>query len=150
MGLKSAQAWGCPCSMKCLFKDLRSALAPFPPLLCTRVYIKKQVLEISRQIKRCSTNGRDLPHSTLPFVVGMDWIADYGVDYEIKVSYSQLRHRVPYTTCFSLNTVSARYIFLERNFWFCTWKSKRKGPPAAASWPIFSPEINTPYSMDRS
>jgi hypothetical protein len=34
VGLKSAQAWDCPFSMKCLFKDISLALAPSLPLLC--------------------------------------------------------------------------------------------------------------------
>jgi hypothetical protein len=39
------------------------------------------VLEISRRMQMCSTV--DLPHST-PFPLWWEWMADYGVDYEIK------------------------------------------------------------------
>jgi hypothetical protein len=38
--LKPATAWGCPSSMKCQFKEMRSALTPSLPLLCACVYIK--------------------------------------------------------------------------------------------------------------
>jgi hypothetical protein len=31
-GFKSAEAWGFPCTIKCLFKDIRSALTPSLPL----------------------------------------------------------------------------------------------------------------------
>ncbi len=40
--------------------------------------------------------------------------------------------------------------FSDKGFLFWTWKSKRKGPPPAASWPTVSPEISTPYSVDRT
>jgi hypothetical protein len=52
----------------------------------------------------CSTNRRDLPHSTL-FPLKWGWIADNGIDYEIrwvKVNPGIGSH----TPCFSLNTVS--------------------------------------------
>jgi hypothetical protein len=52
-------------------------------------------------------------HSTLPYVVGR---ADYGFDYEIKVSYSQLGHRVPYTPCFFLEHSLSKIHILERGF----------------------------------
>ncbi len=35
VGLKSAQAWGCPCSIKCILKDIRSGLTPSLHLLST-------------------------------------------------------------------------------------------------------------------
>ncbi len=35
------------------------------------------------QIQMCSTNRKDLPRST-PFPLQWGWIADYGVDYEIR------------------------------------------------------------------
>ncbi len=93
VGLKSAQALGCPCSVKCLFKDIRSALTPSRPLLlCLH---SKRVLEISTQIQMCFTKRKDLPQSTLSVGSGGGyWIANYGVDYEIR-SYSTPAYRVP-------------------------------------------------------
>ncbi len=115
-GLKSAQAWGCQWqfSMKCLFKDLRSALIPSLPLLCT-CDIKKPVLEISRQIQICSTNRRAFSHSApLLLVVGVDsWQRSWLWD---KASYSQLRHRVPNTMFFCENrlcSISVHYVQLK-------------------------------------
>ncbi len=35
LGLTSAQAWGCPCSIKSLFKDIKSALTSSLPLFRT-------------------------------------------------------------------------------------------------------------------
>jgi hypothetical protein len=35
----------------------------------------------------CSTNRRDLPHST-PFSLKWGWIADYGVDFKVRVPYT--------------------------------------------------------------
>ncbi len=81
MGLKSAQAWGCPMLHEMSIQRLKVSSHPFsPPSLYSCLY-KKQFLKISRLIKTCSTNGRDLPHSTLPFVVGMDsWLRSWHRD----------------------------------------------------------------------
>jgi hypothetical protein len=80
--LKSAQAWACPCSIKCLFEDIISALTSSLPLLQTLPFLPV-VLEIGRKIQMCSTNRRDLPHSTHFSLYGK-WIVDYGVDNEIR------------------------------------------------------------------
>jgi hypothetical protein len=47
--------------MKCLFKDIRSALTPFLPLLCTYVYIKTCFgnLKIDANV----LNRRDIPYT---------------------------------------------------------------------------------------
>jgi hypothetical protein len=82
VGLKSAQAWCYPCSIKGLFKDIRSALIPSLPLLHTFPFLLV-VLEIGRQIQMCLTNRRDLPHF-IPFPLYGGWIADFRVDYEIR------------------------------------------------------------------
>jgi hypothetical protein len=67
--LKSAQAKGCLCSIKCLFKDIRPALTPFFVLTLFLLAVS----EISRQMQMFSTNRRDLPHSApFPFVGGVD------------------------------------------------------------------------------
>ncbi len=80
--------------MKCLFKDIRSALTP-PSPLSLFLFV---VLEISRQIQICSTNSRDVPLHPFSFVVGVDsWLRSWLWQ---KVSYSHLRHRVPYTMFF--------------------------------------------------
>jgi hypothetical protein len=87
--LKIAAAY-CPSSMKCLFKDIRSALTPSRPLLYTCVYYKKPVLEIRKQIQVCSTNRRDFP--TSPFAVRADsWQRSW---QWYKMSFSLLIHHV--------------------------------------------------------
>jgi hypothetical protein len=45
----AVQAWGCPCFMKCLFKDIRSPLTP--PLLCTCVYMKTRFWKLADNYK---------------------------------------------------------------------------------------------------
>jgi hypothetical protein len=103
VGLKSAQPWGCPCFLKCLFKDIRSAFSPSLPLLRTCVYIKNQFWKLADRYNCVLTNRRDLPPCPLFIVVGVDsWISSWLWD---KVSNSQLRQRVPYII-FSLNTAS--------------------------------------------
>jgi hypothetical protein len=97
--LKSAEAWGCPCSVKYLFKDIRSALTPSSPCSILSLFLLV-VLEISIQIQMRSYNKIDLPHST-PFLCGGGgWIAVYRVDSEIKWVIVKLRRRVPYTMFF--------------------------------------------------
>jgi hypothetical protein len=69
VGLESAPARGCPCSIKCFFKDIRSALTLSIPPPSFFLFV---ILEMSRQIKMCSTNRRDLPLlHPFPFAVGM-------------------------------------------------------------------------------
>jgi hypothetical protein len=97
MGLMSAQAWGCPYSIKCLFS---SHSLPSPLSLISLFLIV--VLEITRKIQMFSTNWRDLLHST-PFPLSWGWIAVYEVNYEIRwviVNSGIGSH----TSCFSLNT----------------------------------------------
>jgi hypothetical protein len=74
MGLKTAQAWGCPKAhgpSNVYSKTYGVSSDPFPPSYLYLCLHKK--LEISRQIQMCSTNRRDLPHSApFPFIVGVD------------------------------------------------------------------------------
>jgi hypothetical protein len=90
VGLKSAQAWGCPWSMKCLFKDIRSTLTPFLPL---------SVLVFTWK-----------PVPPFPFVGG--WIADYVIDFEIRwiVVDSGIGSHTP---CFSLDSASGIHLLTE-------------------------------------
>ncbi len=97
VGLKSAQAWGCPCSIKCLLKDIRSALTLSLSLFCTCVYIKP-FWKLADRYKCAQPIGDIFPTSPLPFVLGVhSWLWSWLWD---TVSYSQLRHRVPYTMFF--------------------------------------------------
>ncbi len=98
MGLKSAQAWGCLSMLrKMSIQRHKVSSHPFPPpsrYFCSQ----KTVLEIGRQIQMCSANRRDLPHSP-PFPFEWGWIALESWLWD-RVSYSQIRHRVPYTMFF--------------------------------------------------
>ncbi len=95
--------------MKCLFKDIRSALTPFLPLLCTCVYIKTRVWKLADRYKCSQPIGEILPTPSLSFCSG-GWTADYEVVYEIRwviVNSGKGSH----TPCFSLNnTVSGTFI----------------------------------------
>ncbi len=104
MELKSDKAWGCPCSIKWLLKDIRSALTPslLPLPLSFFLFVD---LELSKQIQMCSTIRRDLPYYT-PFPLWWWWISDYGVDYEIMwVIVNSGRGPHIRTLCFSSITV---------------------------------------------
>ncbi len=90
MGLKSAQAWGCPCSIKCLFKDLSSLSYPFSILSLFLLV----VLEISWLYQWAQ------PLNPFPFVVGVDsWLPVRSWLWG-KVSIGS------HTPCFSPNTTS--------------------------------------------
>jgi hypothetical protein len=83
--LKSAQAWGCPCSINVYSKRHKVSSNPFFVLTLLLLEVSEisrllEVSEISRQMHVCSTNRRDLPHS-VPFPFVMGGIADYGVDF---------------------------------------------------------------------
>jgi hypothetical protein len=78
MGLKSAQAWGCPCSMKCLFKEIRSALALSIHLLCTYIYIQNRFWKLTDRYKCAQSIGKIFPTPSFPFIM-RGWIADYEV-----------------------------------------------------------------------
>ncbi len=107
VGLKSAQEWGCPCSIKCLLKVIRSALTPSLLLLFTCVYIKNRFWKLADRYKCAQPIEELFPTPPLSLCSGSwGWIEDYGVDMWDKVSPSQLRHRVPHTPYFSLNTAS--------------------------------------------
>jgi len=77
VGLKSAQAWGGPCSIKCQFKDIRSALISSLPLLSTGVNIENRFWKLANRYKYT----RDILHSTL---CNGGATADYRTDYEIR------------------------------------------------------------------
>jgi len=83
MGLKSAQANGIALLHEMSIQRHKVSSHPFAPPSLYLCLHKKLVLEISRQIQMFSTKGRDLPHPT-PFPLLWGWIADYGVDYEIR------------------------------------------------------------------
>ncbi len=89
MGLKSAQAWGSPCSMKCLFKDIRPALTPFPPFsIRTCVYIKNRFWKSAGRYK-CAQ-----PKVETAFPLYCSWPRSWQWD-KVSYIYSQLQHRDP-------------------------------------------------------
>ncbi len=99
--------WGWPMPMFHEMSIQRHKVSshPLPAPFQYFVSHKKPVMKITRKIQMCSTNRRDLPHST-PFPLLWGWKAEYEVDYEIrwvKVNSSIWSH----TLCFSLNTASA-------------------------------------------
>ncbi len=83
VGLKSAQSWGCPCSIKCLFKDIRSALTPslrISPFSCWLFW------KLADRCKCAQPKGEICAIQPFPFVVGVDnwlrsWLCDKGVSY---------------------------------------------------------------------
>jgi hypothetical protein len=86
----------CPCSITCLFKVIRSALTPpLPPFQFSYLFFWK-LADRHKWAQPC--NRRDLLRST-PFPCsGVDsWLRSWLLD---KVSYSQLRYRVPYSMLF--------------------------------------------------
>jgi hypothetical protein len=124
VGLNSAHAAHAP-----YMYILRNTVSPHPfSVLSLFLFV---VLEISRKIQMCSIN---LPHST-PFHWGDSWLRSWPCD---KVSYSQLRQRVPYTMFF--------FDYREKFGKLRTWISKKKyfllpskmaqylPPPPPTSW----------------
>ncbi len=96
VGLKSAQAWGCPPMLqKCIFKGIRSALTPSLPLLRTLPFPincfgnQQTDANVLNQQERFSSL-----RTTFPLQWG--WVTDYGVDYEINELQSTPQ-RGPYT-----------------------------------------------------
>jgi hypothetical protein len=87
VGLKSGQAWGCLSSMKCIFKDIRSALTP-------SLYLnKKNFWEISRQIKMCAQPTGEIFPTPPPFsfLAGVDsWQRSWL--YETTPAYGPTHH----------------------------------------------------------
>jgi hypothetical protein len=103
LGLKSAQARGCLCSIKCLFKDIWPLVVW--PALTHSLSVISLFLFLFWELSKCAQPiGEIFPLHPFSFVVGVDsrlWSWQWD-----KVSNSKLRHRVPYPR-FSLNTVFA-------------------------------------------
>jgi hypothetical protein len=69
--------------MKCLFKEIRSALALYIPLLCTYIYIKNRFWKLTDRYKCAQLIGKIFPTPSLFFIM-RGWIADYEVACGIK------------------------------------------------------------------
>ncbi len=91
VGLKLAQAWGCPCSIKCLFKDIRSHSFPPPPPSPYSPFSYWLFWKLADRHKCAQPIGEMFPTQPLFLCSECSLVRSWLWDKE---SYSQLRRRI--------------------------------------------------------